>query len=239
MPATRLGLIDVGARGGLEQPIATYADRLDVVLVEPEPVEARRLAAEGLSGCAVTVIDRALGHIDGPIEFYETVNPTCSSARIINTDFLLNYQIAGHFRPKRTSLIQAARYDTLFQQGTLPEPHIVKVDVQGYEYEVLLGFGSLLQSTLAIQVEAHFYPMYRGQKLLGDLISFLASFDLVLRRLTNARSADLNGDPHYGGDLVEVDAVFTKSRHWAKGKPQRERNNLEFACEIIGARRYE
>ena len=52
--------------------------------------------------------------------------------------------------------------------------------------------------------KATFYPIYRNQKLLHDVVRLFDSFGLVLRKLEPV--------PHFDGDLVEVDAFFTRSR---------------------------
>jgi hypothetical protein len=54
---------------------------------------------------------------------------------------------------------------------------------------------------MAVQLEAHVYPIYRGQKLLGELVALLAERGLVLRKLVPVN--------HFDGDAVEFDAWFT------------------------------
>ena len=84
----------------------------------------------------------------------------------------------------------------------MPAPDAVKIDVQGYEHEVLQGFGGLLQGCLGIELETHVYPVYQDQKLLGDLIALLEPYGFVLRRLSPV--------PSFDGDVVELDAWFTQ-----------------------------
>jgi hypothetical protein len=89
-------------------------------------------------------------------------------------------------------------------KGAVPVPDAIKIDVQGFEYEVLLGFGHLLADCLGIELETHFYPIYKGQKLIGDIVSLLDDFDFVLRALKHV--------PNFDGDAIEFDAFFTKRR---------------------------
>lgn len=236
MHARKLGYVDIGARGGASAEFARLRDRFDLVLVEPEPAEFQRLQRDSAAG--TRVIGAALGHIDAMIDFHETVNPNCSSALQVNQDFLANYGIRPHFTPKSRTTMACRRYDTLFAAGGLPLPHAVKVDVQGFEFQVLSGFGALLHQCLSIQAETHFYPLYRDQRIFGDLVAFLADFGFVLRRLGNPRSPELNGDPHFEGDLVEVDAVFTKSKHWLTTQPDHARADFAIACEVFGVPAY-
>lgn len=230
----RLGFVDVGARGGLQRKFQSHRDRLRLVLVEAEPAEAERLIAASEGGALYQVIDVPLAHVDAELTLYEARNKYCSSLLPANEEYLSQYEIARLFKLKQRTPLHCARYDTLHQKGGLPEPHIVKLDVQGFEYQVLEGFGALLRHCYAIELETHFYPLYQGQKLLHDIVAYLADYDMVLRRLSSPRSPKLDGDRHFDGDLVEVDATFTKSRKWADARSEAVREDLDLACEIIG-----
>jgi FkbM family methyltransferase len=237
MPEIRIGFIDVGARGGTSASLEPLHDRLHRVLVEPEATEAARLQAAAPAAGHYTVVPVALGHFDGEMDLHVTVNPTCTSALRVNHSFIDRYAISEHFRFKETVRVPCARYDTLYAKGRLPLPHAVKLDVQGFEYEVLLGFGELLQHCLAVELESHFYPLYEAQRTFGDLVRLLEAHDFMLRHLGNPRSPQLKGDYHFGGDLVEVDACFTKSRHWLRSRPE-ARPDFDLACRVFGVAHY-
>ena len=65
--------------------------------------------------------------------------------------------------------------DGLLTKNTSPPPpDILSLDVQGMEYEVLQGAKKVLKSNvLAIITEIEFLPLYKGQKLFGDIFSLL------------------------------------------------------------------
>lgn len=230
----KLGFVDVGARGGIPDQYAKFADSLMPVLCEPEPSEYKRLVEESQDGSLFKVIGKPLAHIDGPLTLHEAVNPFCSSILPPNTRYLSQYDIAKHFVLRAAEPMVCARYDTLYGLQDLPPPSIVKIDVQGFEHQVLQGFGGLLESCYAIQLETHFYQLYEGQKLLHDIIDLVGNYGLVLRRIFNGRSPSLNGDRHFDGDLVEVDAIFTKSRLWTQAQTPEVRARVNRACEIVG-----
>ena len=96
------------------------------------------------------------------------------------------------------------RYDALHEAGEVPAPEVIKLDVEGFEYEVLQGFGLLLENCLGIEVETWIYPVYQGTKLLGDIVSHLRSFGLMLRRFEPLDAFD--------HDLFVGNAFFTMSR---------------------------
>jgi hypothetical protein len=112
----------------------------------------------------------------------------------------------------------------LYHQGTVPAPDAIKIDAQGFEHQILLGFGSLLQDCLGIELEAHFYPLYRGQKLLHDIISLMSDHGLVLRTLQHVAQFD--------GDLVEVNAFFTKSRFAVRSLTPDQRRKFSLLTKV-------
>ena len=53
-------------------------------------------------------------------------------------------------------------------------PALLKIDVQGYEYEVLEGLGELTARVEWVFVETSFVELYKGQRLFGDVADLLA-----------------------------------------------------------------
>jgi FkbM family methyltransferase len=201
-----LRLVDVGALGGVQKKWSPHLDRLWPILFEPNPHEVEHVRQATVSCPRSTVVCAALAHKTAIQDLYVTKNPTCVSLLEPNSVLLGDYGIRVHFEIVGNTTVECTRYDTLYHRETVPLPDAIKIDVQGFEYEVLLGFGDLLDQCLGIELESHFYPLYRNQKLLYEVIDLLSSFDLVLRRL------DANKMHHFDGDLIEVDAYFTKRR---------------------------
>ena len=55
----------------------------------------------------------------------------------------------------------------------LARPSLLKIDVQGFELEVLKGATGLLPEIDAVSVEASDVELYEGQALLGEIERFL------------------------------------------------------------------
>ena len=80
--------------------------------------------------------------------------------------------------------IEVVTIDHIFQSTTapMPPPDFLSIDTQGSEYEILLGAKETLKSSVvALVIEAEFHPIYKGQKLFGDLAKLLSNqgFDFV------------------------------------------------------------
>jgi FkbM family methyltransferase len=201
----RLVFVDVGSRGGLQAKWHPHVNAIRAVMFEPDPAEAARLRDQLGPNSPHIVIDQGLSNRVGNQTFYVTVNPLDSSLLPPNKEYLANYELRPHFELEREVDVPCTRYDTLYYQGRAPAPDAIKIDVQGFEYEVLLGFGGLLEACLGVELEAHFYQLYRGQKVLQDIVGLLSNYGMVLR--------NLEPSPNFDGDLVEVNAFFTKPRH--------------------------
>jgi len=79
------------------------------------------------------------------------------------------------------TLVPVARLDSLLAVDEIAEPAVLKVDVQGHEYEALEGCTGILPAFRQIAVEASFVELYAGQRLAGEVTAMLedAGFSLV------------------------------------------------------------
>ncbi len=221
-----LVLVDVGGLGGIPKEWEAVYDRVLPVVFEPNPSEAAPLRA-GISRYGNgrgLVIQKALAAVPGPRTLRVTKSVACSTTLVPDDEFLASYSIAPAFAVTKAETVECSRYDTLYRAGEVPRPDVLKVDVQGLEYDVLLGFGELLGDCLGICLESQLYPIYRGQKLLGDVVDLLSRFGLVLRRIVPSH--------HFDGDIVEIDAWFTVDRSRERRLDPIQREKLKLIHQV-------
>jgi hypothetical protein len=74
---------------------------------------------------------------------------------------------------------------------------LLKMDIQGGEYEALHGATELLANGAIdlIYSEAFFVPMYANQPLFGDLVSYLAKWNYRLHLIYNQNINGISGRP--------------------------------------------
>ena len=210
----KLVIVDVGAAGGLQQSWAGDEGRIVAVMFEPNPEKADELRRLQANFCDKIVIECALGDRIGVSMLNLTREISCSSLLKPNHELLGRYSIAPAFDVMSCVIVNTTTYYHLYSSGKVPLPDVVKIDAQGFEFEALKGFGPLLEKCLAVQLEAHLYPIYRNQKLFHELTRLLGSFGLVLRRITPI--------DHFDGDLVEVDAWYTVTSERAAALDEQE-----------------
>jgi hypothetical protein len=82
---------------------------------------------------------------------------------------------------------------------------LLKIDTQGYEYEVLRGALSVMDQIRFIEVELSVQELYAGQKLYIELLDMLDKLNYKLISLEKSFENKSNGT------LLQFDAIFCKS----------------------------
>ena len=112
-----------------------------------------------------------------------------------------NFQFAVQVEPQYISVV---RLDDFFPEK-LQGPLLVKIDVQGYELEVLSACEPLLPLFQFVYVELSYVELYEGQALAGQVIRHLAESQFQLLGVYN-QSTDSYGKP------VQADFLFANAR---------------------------
>lgn len=226
----RIVLVDVGGQEGIQLKWMLKATQITPVVFEPIPDEAAAIRDTLARIPGAQVVESALAHVSGVQNLYVTAASGCSSLREPNFDILKRYSIGRIFKIVAIRQVDCTRYDELFRTGLAPIPDVIKIDVQGLEYEVLVGMGSLLHHCLAIELETHLTPLYREQKLTGDIVCFLEDFGFVLRELRKV--------PNFDGDAIEFDAIFTKRRDVVLALPEPKKQKFSIISQVLGLDAY-
>ena len=134
------------------------------------------------------------------------------SAEMVITDFAdassllplaeLSEQQFGLKEDRRES-VQLTTLDHLVAKRSLHRPpDLIKLDVQGYELEVLRGAEQCLATTRAVLCEVSFQSYYVGQPLFDEVLAFLTDRGFAL----HAFGPNLG----LGTPLTQTDALFLR-----------------------------
>jgi FkbM family methyltransferase len=217
-----LGLVDVGARGGVDERWKPFYPVLDVLGFEPDPAECERLnqAAHGLP-YASRFLPYALGRDEGQVTFNVCRWPVASSIYEPNPEVLEDFPLAAGLMTvtERRALATVRLDEVCAREAVMAD--CVKVDVEGAELDVLRGAETTLERVLVLDVEVEFDALFRGQPLFADLDVHLRERGwrlLGLRRLSWRRTAGLSpGGTGYGGQLMSADALYLNDRALKRG----------------------
>lgn len=86
----------------------------------------------------------------------------------------------------------------------LPEPILLKIDVQGYEDQVLAGGRNTCNRVAAIIVEVSFEVLYEGQPLFDDIYRVITGMGFVFKGNLEQTS------DKYSGCALYADAIFLR-----------------------------
>lgn len=171
--------VDIGARGGLPKhwTLVERARLIEPVFFEPDPEEAPRIKQRFPRS---NVLPYALGSSECEETLNITKEPGRSSILMPDHEFLAQYGNQP-WAIERKVKIQINRMDRVWPLHFKRSPSFVKVDVQGYELEVLRGMGAMLSEVQCIEHESVYRPLYLKQPVFGQIYSFLSDqgFDLV------------------------------------------------------------
>jgi FkbM family methyltransferase len=160
-----IAYIDVGAANAVDKNFLPYFKDGRIQYIGFEPDSRSELEFPGL------VHPVALGSKRETKLLNLCRKPEVSSFLRPNMEFI--YQ--GFHRPERFDVVdqvevEVVPLDDYFQQDVA---YILKLDVQGFELEVLKGASRVLQNTVAIDLEVEFQELYENQPLFGEICSFL------------------------------------------------------------------
>jgi FkbM family methyltransferase len=186
-PAT---VFDVGVADGTPELYDVF-EGVRYVLIEPlEESEPRmRRIVERHPGSIA--INAAAGPKPGEATFVVTRNLSGSS-------FLLKPSIG------ESRTVPVVTIDQVAEEHALPEPYLLKLDVQGYELEVLAGAEQALGKTAAVIAEVSLWADRKGKGMaeFAALIAWMRARDFVLFDIAQIARRD------YDDAITEMDVVF-------------------------------
>jgi FkbM family methyltransferase len=222
-----LGCLDIGARGGVVDDIDPLGASAFVYGFEPDEEECARLNATLEAG----------GHPFGELRFLPTALGPREERRTLNimrhggaSSLLLpNPKVASRFAAReryfdvtRTVSVDTRPLDDVIQDHGVVNPVYMKIDVEGFELEILKGAEKLLGTgLLALRSEIAFLPTRLDQPDFGDISTYLRPFGLMpvgflylatWRSLTDVKHPRKVAGPvpFSRGQLVHGDVLFLR-----------------------------
>ena len=135
--------IDVGAHVGITNLIAEkICPNATIVVIEALPAVAERLELNiKLNNSKIHVVRKALGAEEKRSSFYYSGGIPSSSSFILDA-----IKTADSTKNIFASDMDITTLDLLWNNSNLKSIDIIKIDVEGYEYEVLVGSTEILKS---------------------------------------------------------------------------------------------
>jgi FkbM family methyltransferase len=200
-------VLDVGANEG---QYALFMRQLGfggrIISFEPLIVAHERLQQSAANDILWTVAPRmALGDHEGEVRMNVASNGGASSSILGMLE--THQQAAPDVRCIGTEVVSMSRLDSI-ARGYLRDEEkdiFLKVDVQGYELQVLDGANELLKRIVGAQLEVSFVALYQGQALLPTLI------DYMMRKGFEVWGIIPGFADNSSGRMLQADVIFFRS----------------------------
>ena len=173
---TPCNVFEIGANLGQDAEVLRREFGLeakDIWVFEPHP-ECYRFIREQYS---FNAFDIAISDVDGKHEF-NAIDLSKNDNSGISSLLRDTLRDAGDFRMIEVS---TKRMDTFMRENGIRDIGFLKLDAEGYNYEILEGFGSCITNVACIHVEAEHEEIWQGQKTYEDIADLLLKkgFELV------------------------------------------------------------
>ena len=191
-------LLDVGAnRGQFSLMARILHPHLPIQAYEPLAAEAAVYRAIHGAQRGIELHEQALGDKDGSVDMH-------ISGRADSSSLLPIGELQAHCFPGTaevgTKRVRVATLDSLPVHWRNARRALLKLDVQGFELNVLRGATAALLNCAFVYVECSEVPLYAGQALRPDIENFLRAQGFVQRGCVNPLYVE--------GRLVQADYLF-------------------------------
>jgi FkbM family methyltransferase len=197
-------VFDVGANiGNFSESVLAHQPWARIHAFEPQ-AGPRATLQEALApfGKGIVINATALGSEPGQRDFHVSRFDEASS--FLENGKLLDSHVYGiDFTTVATIPVTIDTVSDYVLEHRIPRIDLLKLDVQGFELEVLKGATSVLDRINAIYCEAQFEELYRGGPLAGDIFTWLHSRGFALLRMTKFSADD-------DDRLIECDMLFKR-----------------------------
>ncbi len=159
-------IVDVGANVGQWSSMLLDCIRPErLIIIEPLPAAFAQLQRRFAHESEVELHNVAVGDSTGTVTFRVTRDTTGASALPPSDE--MRALIGSNWTVESEIPVSMTTLDTLLRDP--PEISLLKLDVQGFEKQVLAGATNVLEKTKFLLVELNFMPQYVGGSWFGDL----------------------------------------------------------------------
>lgn len=194
-------VVDIGAnRGQFALAARRWAPKARVISFEPLPGPASVFCRVFSGDDQVVLHQAAIGPASIRQKMHVSARDDSSSLLPISSVQTTMFPGTGEVA---TTEVRVAPLDEFVTANDLPMPAMLKLDVQGFEFDALRGCESLLERFDWVYCECSFVELYSGQRLAWEVIDWLSARGFCLIGMFN---------PAYDhrGQAVQADFLFSR-----------------------------
>jgi FkbM family methyltransferase len=205
-------IIDVGIAYGTP---GLYGPFEDVKYHLIEPLKEYKNVIEGIcSTYDATYTLAAAGEELGELQL--NVHPDLSGSSVLN-------ESEGKHVDGEPRTVPVTTIDHEIEQFHLKGPYLIKIDVQGFELQVLNGAHEALKNTEAVLLEVSLFEFYKGSPSFADVIDYMNRYNFSVYEIYTPTYRPLD-DAMGQVDIafVKTDGKLRKTSHYATKDQRKE-----------------
>jgi FkbM family methyltransferase len=196
-------VVDIGAnKGQFSLMLLGVSPKIEVIAFEPLPKAAKIFTNLFRGYQRVSILQYAIGSENGTSAIHVANRSDSSSLLAITKNQTEHFPGTDEVD---SFLVETRTLDSIIDSHSIMRKSLLKIDVQGFEMEVLLGSEKLLSSFQYVYVECSFVELYEGQALANQIVSWLTERGFVLRGIYNASSDN-------DGMIIQGDFLFYREQ---------------------------
>lgn len=194
-------VVDIGAnRGQFALAVRQWAPKARVISFEPLPGPASIFRRVFSGDDQVVLHQSAIGPASIRQKMHVSARDDSSSLLPISSFQTTMFPGTGEVA---TTEVSVGPLEEFVITAELRSPAMLKLDVQGFEYEALIGCESMLPYFDWVYCECSFVELYSGQKLAWEVIDWLSARNFCLIGIFNTAYG------HFG-QAVQSDFLFSR-----------------------------
>ena len=176
-------IIDIGAnRGQFSLAAIQVFPNAKILCFEPLESAFTVLSEVMIKEQCVSLHNIAIGNLEASMNM--NVSSKEDSSSLLDISDLQSEIFPGTSRCD-SERVRVSRLSNFISESELGKINLIKIDVQGYELEVLLGASEILNNINYIYVECSFLELYKDQATADDVIEFLSDNGFFLQGVYN------------------------------------------------------
>lgn len=204
-------VIDIGANEG-QFAEAAFASGFSGQIISFEPLQEQNqniaLSAKNYSGRWKIAPPCALGNKNGVVDFHAAHGHAASSVLPPNAALT---SLGDQYGTQEKVSVRMARLDDVMATDYPGAKYIfVKIDVQGYELDVLRGGAETLDEAIGVMLELSLRPLYEGQALADEIHQHLISKGFLLWDVVPGFRDRVTGQ------LLQYDGIYVRGKKVAE-----------------------
>jgi len=204
-------IVDVGANTGqFSRFMHAFIPEAQIYAFEPLPDCYKELLNHFTGNPKFKAFNVAVGNQSGEVTVFRN-DFTPSSSLLPMAE--LHKENFPQTRREQAQILPIARLDDLLNDFPLERPLLLKLDVQGFEREVILGASKILQQADVVVTELSVEFLYEGQPLFDEIYNLLLAAGFQYQGNFDQLCSPVDGR------VLQMDGIFRRRSSMAGASP--------------------